>query len=306
MCCRLVTSFQSCQFQLFTTVPRTCYSNFPLSWYAFVSKHNCSETHFVTSCSFVHSLSYKVYYSNNKYGVPYSHCSIVSWKQRACLNLSKWREEYCLWATRGETQALPAEKTRDFNKGRNSWRCNNHSDYNLRQTTVSFWDRGNIRIFIIWIFHSLGNIYGVLLSWSVTRKEENALRMFENRVLMRIFETKNDDIIGQWGNLQVPLKRQQTINIPHGKTTMNSLPLEENIYRIWQLPMVYSRGAQFSPNDVILQAQIGTSSGGLSAAVTQHTSVLNLLQFSENKFTNLNSFCQNTKHPYLWRCIPCV
>lgn len=36
--CRLVTSFQSCQFQLFSTVARTCHSNFPLSWHAFVSR----------------------------------------------------------------------------------------------------------------------------------------------------------------------------------------------------------------------------------------------------------------------------
>jgi hypothetical protein len=35
-------------------------------------------------------------------------------------------------------------------------------------------------------------------TWSLTLREEHRLRMFENRVLMRIFGPKRDEVTGEW------------------------------------------------------------------------------------------------------------
>jgi len=35
-------------------------------------------------------------------------------------------------------------------------------------------------------------------TWSLKLREEGRLRVFENRVLRRIFETKRDGVIGEW------------------------------------------------------------------------------------------------------------
>jgi hypothetical protein len=35
-------------------------------------------------------------------------------------------------------------------------------------------------------------------TWSVTLKEEHRLRVFENRVLRRIFGPKRDEVVGEW------------------------------------------------------------------------------------------------------------
>jgi hypothetical protein len=38
-------------------------------------------------------------------------------------------------------------------------------------------------------------------NWSLTLREEHRLRVFENRVLRRIFEPKRDEVTGQWRKL---------------------------------------------------------------------------------------------------------
>jgi len=40
-------------------------------------------------------------------------------------------------------------------------------------------------------------------TWSLTLKEERRLRVFENRVLRRIFGPKTDEVTGEWGKLHV-------------------------------------------------------------------------------------------------------
>jgi hypothetical protein len=35
-------------------------------------------------------------------------------------------------------------------------------------------------------------------SWSLTLREEHRLRVFENRVLKRIFGPKRDEVTGEW------------------------------------------------------------------------------------------------------------
>jgi hypothetical protein len=38
-------------------------------------------------------------------------------------------------------------------------------------------------------------------TWSLTLREEHRLRMFENRVLRRIFGQKRDEVKGEWRKL---------------------------------------------------------------------------------------------------------
>jgi hypothetical protein len=38
-------------------------------------------------------------------------------------------------------------------------------------------------------------------TWSLTLREEHALRVFQNRVLRRIFEPKRDEVAGEWRKL---------------------------------------------------------------------------------------------------------
>jgi hypothetical protein len=38
-------------------------------------------------------------------------------------------------------------------------------------------------------------------TWSLTLKEEHRLRVFENRVLRRIFGPKRDEVMGEWRKL---------------------------------------------------------------------------------------------------------
>jgi hypothetical protein len=38
-------------------------------------------------------------------------------------------------------------------------------------------------------------------TWSLTLREEHGLRVFENRVLRRIFGPKNDEVTGEWRRL---------------------------------------------------------------------------------------------------------
>jgi hypothetical protein len=38
-------------------------------------------------------------------------------------------------------------------------------------------------------------------TWSLTLREEHRLRVFENRVLRRIFDAKRDEVTGDWRKL---------------------------------------------------------------------------------------------------------
>jgi hypothetical protein len=47
-------------------------------------------------------------------------------------------------------------------------------------------------------------LYGVLYgceTWSLTLRDEHRLRVFENRVLRRIFGPKRDEVTGEWRKL---------------------------------------------------------------------------------------------------------
>jgi hypothetical protein len=51
----------------------------------------------------------------------------------------------------------------------------------------------NLKITFFWNI-----IFCSLIRWSLTLKEEHRLRVFENRVLRRIFGPKRDDVTGEW------------------------------------------------------------------------------------------------------------
>jgi hypothetical protein len=40
-------------------------------------------------------------------------------------------------------------------------------------------------------------------TWSLTLREERELRLFENRVLRKIFEPKRDEVTGEWRKLHI-------------------------------------------------------------------------------------------------------
>jgi hypothetical protein len=45
------------------------------------------------------------------------------------------------------------------------------------------------------------NTYNTRIHTSLTLREEHRLRVFENRVLRRIFGPKRDEVTGEWRNL---------------------------------------------------------------------------------------------------------
>jgi hypothetical protein len=54
-------------------------------------------------------------------------------------------------------------------------------------------------------------LYGCEI-WSLTLREEHRLRVFENRVLRRIFWPKRDEVTREWRKLH---NRSLTIHTPH-------------------------------------------------------------------------------------------
>jgi len=61
----------------------------------------------------------------------------------------------------------------------------------LKQTRIKIY--GNIILSFI--------LYGCE-TWALTLREERRLRMFENKVLRRIFGPKRDEVTGEWRKLQ--------------------------------------------------------------------------------------------------------
>ena len=47
-------------------------------------------------------------------------------------------------------------------------------------------------------------------TWSLTLREERRLRVFENRVLRRIFGSKRDEVTGEWRKLH-----NDELNVPY-------------------------------------------------------------------------------------------
>jgi hypothetical protein len=60
----------------------------------------------------------------------------------------------------------------------------------------------NVKLLITKYFKKKSNEKPVVLygceTWSLTLREEDRLRVFENRVLRRIFEPKRDEVTGGW------------------------------------------------------------------------------------------------------------
>ena len=50
------------------------------------------------------------------------------------------------------------------------------------------------------VLMTVGNLYGCE-TWSLTLREERRLRVFENRVLRKVFGPKRDEVTGEWRKL---------------------------------------------------------------------------------------------------------
>jgi hypothetical protein len=75
---------------------------------------------------------------------------------------------------------------------------------NFEDSGVSRGQRGGSST-VVKLEHNITLILPVVLygreSWSLTGREEHKLRVFENRVLRRIFLPKRDGVTGGWGKL---------------------------------------------------------------------------------------------------------
>jgi hypothetical protein len=79
----------------------------------------------------------------------------------------------------------------------NSGNACSHSVQNLFSSTLLF---KNIKIKIYRTVILPRILYGYE-TWFLTLREEHRLRVYENRVLMRIFGLKRDEVEGDWGRL---------------------------------------------------------------------------------------------------------
>jgi len=77
-------------------------------------------------------------------------------------------------------------------------------------------------------------------TWSLTLREESWLRVFENRVLRRIFGPKRDEVTGKWSKLY-----NDTINDLHASPNIvrviksRRMRWTGHIVRMWQRRVVY-------------------------------------------------------------------
>ena len=70
-------------------------------------------------------------------------------------------------------------------------------------------------------------------TWSLTSREERRLRVFENRVLGRIFGSKRDEVTGEWRKLH-----NEELNLlkPTGHVMHHQ---QFNIQQLYALPTLY-------------------------------------------------------------------
>jgi hypothetical protein len=71
-----------------------------------------------------------------------------------------------------------------------------HSDYNVSSSRLWF---KNVEIKICKSVVLPTVLYECEI-WSLTLREEHGMRIFENKVLRRIFGTKREEVIGDWEN----------------------------------------------------------------------------------------------------------
>ena len=66
-------------------------------------------------------------------------------------------------------------------------------------------------------------------TWSLTLREERKLRVFENKVLRRIFGPRRDDVTGEWRRLH-----NEELNDLYGCQTWSLILREERKLRVFE------------------------------------------------------------------------
>jgi uncharacterized membrane protein len=75
-------------------------------------------------------------------------------------------------------------------------------------------------------------------TWCLTLREEHRLRVFENRVLIRIFGPKRDEVTGDWKKLHKEELRKSVYSSPNIIRMMKSRRLSVSKWAIWNIILV--------------------------------------------------------------------
>jgi len=73
-------------------------------------------------------------------------------------------------------------------------------------------------------------------TWSLTLREERRLRVFENRVLRRIFEPKRDKVTWEWRELHVHIEELNDLY-----SSLNTIRLTKSIRMKWTVHVAFMR-----------------------------------------------------------------
>ena len=69
-------------------------------------------------------------------------------------------------------------------------------------------------------------------TWSLTLREERRLRVFQNRVLRRVFGPKRDEVTGEWRKLHKEELRD-LYSLPNIVRVIKSRRIRGGMWRVW-------------------------------------------------------------------------
>jgi hypothetical protein len=69
-------------------------------------------------------------------------------------------------------------------------------------------------------------------TWSLTLREERRLRVFENRVVRRVFGSKRDEVTGEWKKLP-NVELNDRYSSPNIVRVLKSRRAGQDLWRVW-------------------------------------------------------------------------